>query len=62
MFRVCPGQHLADNSLFIVIAMVLAVFDILPADKETPEPDFSKSEGYTSSTIWSAYTIYDSRP
>ncbi|KIY70895.1 cytochrome P450 [Cylindrobasidium torrendii FP15055 ss-10] len=49
--RVCPGQQLADNSLFISITMVLSVFDISPEDPKAPRPDFSKSEGFTSSTI-----------
>lgn len=26
--RVCPGRHLADSTLFIVIASLLSVFDI----------------------------------
>ncbi|KAK0452912.1 cytochrome P450 [Desarmillaria tabescens] len=49
--RVCPGQHLADNSLFIAVAMILSVFNISRADGKAPKPDFSRSEGYISSTI-----------
>lgn len=29
--RICPGMHLARNSLFIVISRLLWSFDILPA-------------------------------
>lgn len=28
--RICPGRHFSDNSLFIVIALVLSVFNIEP--------------------------------
>ncbi|KAG7440989.1 cytochrome P450 [Guyanagaster necrorhizus] len=49
--RVCPGRHLADNSLFIAIVMILSVFDVSRIDEKAPKPDFSRSEGYISSTI-----------
>ncbi|KAF8921315.1 cytochrome P450 [Mucidula mucida] len=49
--RVCPGQHLADDSLFIAIAMVLAVYEILPPKESVPKRDFSLCEGYTSGII-----------
>jgi cytochrome P450 len=29
--RICPGQHLAEQSLFATIATVLAAVDVLPA-------------------------------
>ena len=29
--RICPGRHLAEASLWIVVASVLAVFDVAPA-------------------------------
>jgi cytochrome P450 len=29
--RICPGRHFALNSLFLMIAHTLAVFDIKPA-------------------------------
>jgi cytochrome P450 len=29
--RICPGMHLAEASLFILVAMSLAVFDITKA-------------------------------
>ncbi|KAI0330736.1 cytochrome P450 [Cubamyces sp. BRFM 1775] len=32
--RVCPGRHFAENSLFINIASLLHVFDIIPAVDE----------------------------
>ncbi|KAK0187384.1 cytochrome P450 [Armillaria mellea] len=49
--RVCPGQHLADNSFFIAVAMILSVFNISRVDEKAAKPDFSRSEGYISSTI-----------
>ncbi|EMD36022.1 hypothetical protein CERSUDRAFT_96245 [Gelatoporia subvermispora B] len=30
--RICPGQHLGDNSIFIHIATILAVFNISPPE------------------------------
>ena len=29
--RICPGRYMADNSVFIAIAFILKVFDIIPA-------------------------------
>ena len=29
-FRVCPGKYLADSTLWLAAANVLALFDILP--------------------------------
>ncbi|KAF9053665.1 cytochrome P450 [Hymenopellis radicata] len=49
--RICPGQYLADDSVFIAIAMVLAVYDILPPKENVPKRDFSLCEGYTSGII-----------
>ncbi|KAH9888090.1 CyP450 monooxygenase [Cubamyces lactineus] len=36
--RVCPGRHFAEDALFISIASVLHVFDILPAIDEYGQP------------------------
>lgn len=38
--RVCPGKHLADNSVFIMVATLLAAFDLSPEiDSEgVPKP------------------------
>jgi len=46
--RICPGQHLADASLWIAIASILAVFDILPIDGEDIDPDRPWDNGITS--------------
>ncbi|KAK0440505.1 cytochrome P450 [Armillaria borealis] len=43
--RVCPGQHLADNSFFIAVAMILSVFNISRVDEKAPKPDFSRQRG-----------------
>ncbi len=50
--RVCPGAHLAEMSLFLNIANILAVFNISkPVDKDgkSVEPVFRWSNGVTSS-------------
>ncbi|KAI0752763.1 cytochrome P450 [Daedaleopsis nitida] len=36
--RICPGRHFAEASLFITIASVLHVFDILPPQDEYGHP------------------------
>ena len=44
----CPGSHLADNFLFILIASTLASFDILPEVDDIGRPvlpDFDYSPG-----------------
>ena len=28
--RICPGRHLADNSLYLIVSCLLAVYDIKP--------------------------------
>ncbi|KAJ7626268.1 cytochrome P450 [Mycena polygramma] len=38
--RICPGKHLAENSVFIIIASILASFDISPSEKSPLKPDF----------------------
>lgn len=35
--RICPGQYIAEGSLFIAIASVLAAFDISKARDENGE-------------------------
>lgn len=37
--RVCPGRHLADSTLFIVIASLLSVFDIKKSKDTDGGPD-----------------------
>ena len=37
--RACPGMHLALNSLFINVAMVLHVFDITPPLDQNGVPE-----------------------
>ncbi|KAF9467168.1 cytochrome P450 [Collybia nuda] len=53
--RVCPGMHLALNSLFINIARLLWAFDILPALSEggpdtLPDPD-NFTDGFNSRPV-----------
>ena len=33
MFRVCPGQYLAENSIFLFVSNILANFNVAPLDK-----------------------------
>lgn len=45
---VCPGQHLADNSVYIAVAMTLAVFAIAKAVDENGavvEPEVKSTTG-----------------
>ncbi|EIM79365.1 cytochrome P450 [Stereum hirsutum FP-91666 SS1] len=48
--RICPGRHLAEDSLFITAAMLLSVFNILPCIDEDGCPVETKVE-YTGGTI-----------
>ena len=38
--RICPGKALGENSVFILIATLLAMFDIAPPDDGNLKPDF----------------------
>lgn len=38
--RICPGKHLAENSVFIIIASLLSMFDISPSEKSPLQPEF----------------------
>ena len=42
MPRICPGKALGENSVFILIATLLAMFDIAPPDDEELRVEFSK--------------------
>jgi cytochrome P450 len=37
--RICPGRHLADATIFIVIASLLSVFDIKKSNNANGRPD-----------------------
>ncbi|PFH47240.1 hypothetical protein AMATHDRAFT_6963 [Amanita thiersii Skay4041] len=53
--RICLGKHLSRNSLFITIASVLAVYDILPPLDEDGSPITLKAEvtsGFISRPVW----------
>ena len=44
--RICPGRFLADSTIFLAIAGIIATFDILPAKTQggedvLPEPSFA---------------------
>ncbi|OJT10986.1 O-methylsterigmatocystin oxidoreductase [Trametes pubescens] len=40
--RICPGRYLAENSVFILIATILAMFDISLPDGVELTPKFTK--------------------
>ncbi|OCH86919.1 cytochrome P450 [Obba rivulosa] len=40
--RICPGRHLADSTIFIFIATLLAVFDISPPEDDEIVPEFTQ--------------------
>ena len=42
--RICPGRHLAEASVWIVIATILASFDISPGKDENGNPITPKAE------------------
>ncbi|KAF8490208.1 cytochrome P450 [Gautieria morchelliformis] len=46
--RVCPGRHLADNSVFIAVASILKVFDITPARDCSTGEEIPVSKAFTS--------------
>lgn len=42
--RICPGQHLAYESLWIAVASVLAAYDITPALDDEGRPVIPTTE------------------
>lgn len=50
--RECPGKHVADASLYIVISRILWAFDIVGDPKNPPGPGYSRlSRGHTRSEM-----------
>ncbi len=49
--RICPGRYFAENTLFSIIATVLATCEVLPGRHETSGSDVLPEITYTSSTI-----------
>ena len=50
ILRICPGRHLADASVWIVMVSILAAFDILPpkdAQGKEVAPDIKFITGLT---------------
>ena len=37
-YRICPGRHMAMDTILIFIASILSVFDIRPYEDENGEP------------------------
>jgi hypothetical protein len=46
--RVCPGRHMAIDTLWIVIASVLAALEISKSDEDAEIPP----EHFTSGFVW----------
>ncbi|KAF8507777.1 cytochrome P450 [Gautieria morchelliformis] len=46
--RICPGRHLADNSVFIAVASILKVFDITPARDSSTGEEIPVRQSFTS--------------
>ncbi|KAL0577986.1 hypothetical protein V5O48_004024, partial [Marasmius crinis-equi] len=46
--RVCPGLHIAQQSVFIVLVRMLWAFDMLPALDSDGKPDIPPSDDFTS--------------
>src|SRR5271155_5253709 len=44
--RICPGMHLAENSLFITISRILWAFNILPGLDENGKEILADTEAY----------------
>lgn len=49
--RKCPGVELADSSLFVTIAMTLAVFKLGPPNDDTGKEMHPRDE-FISGTVW----------
>ena len=41
---ICPGRHLAEQSVFIIVASVLSVFSVTPSVDEHGKPVLCKIE------------------
>ncbi|CDO68382.1 hypothetical protein BN946_scf184815.g29 [Trametes cinnabarina] len=49
--RICPGLHIANQSIFIVISRFLWAFDILPATGPDGKPVLPSTDDFTSGLI-----------
>ncbi|PPQ69644.1 hypothetical protein CVT24_001217 [Panaeolus cyanescens] len=57
--RICPGRHMSDNALFMIIASTLAVYDIqapLDANGKPVKPKAEFTSGLLSMTLLSAFS------
>ncbi|KAL0065291.1 hypothetical protein AAF712_007803 [Marasmius tenuissimus] len=45
--RICPGMHIAQQSMFIVLARILGAFDIVPVLGMDGKPDIQPSDDFT---------------
>ncbi|KAK1227676.1 hypothetical protein PQX77_009301 [Marasmius sp. AFHP31] len=45
--RICPGMHIAQQSMFIVLARILWAFDIVPVLGTDGKPDIQPSDDFT---------------
>jgi cytochrome P450 len=59
--RICPGSHLAEQSLFILTARVLWAFDILPGLDENGKEIWPTTEDYESNTSLTQPKVFKAR-
>jgi hypothetical protein len=59
--RICPGMHLAENSLFITISRILRAFDILPGLDENGKEIKPDTENYEKNTSLTSATPFKAR-
>lgn len=64
--RICPGMHIAEASIFIQVAITLAVFDILRdvdenGDPIVPVPDYTTAiVTYVSNLVFASIEVAES--
>ena len=50
-YRICPGRFFADDLIWLTIASVLSVYDILPPLDPQSGEEIKLTEGYTPDTV-----------
>ena len=50
IYSICPGRHLAEASVWIVIATILSAFEILPVKDDNGNPIIPKADFHSAIT------------
>ena len=50
MNRICPGRHFADNAIFIAVASILKVFEIVHA-RDSDGNEIAINPSFTSGLV-----------